>query len=113
MPKKRKNRGRAKGAKGRDSTVLCDACGRPIPRGKAIKVTRYVSFIDPQLRKELEKKGAMISKTLITKYLCVSCAIFQGVRKVRSEEERKREPSVQARPRFMRRPSGRGPQPPR
>lgn len=113
MPKKRKNRGRAKGAKGRDSTVLCDACGRPIPRGKAIKVTRYVSFIDPQLRKELEKKGAMISKTLVTKYLCVSCAIFQGVRKVRSEEERKREPSVQARPRFMRRPSGRGPQPPR
>jgi len=113
LPKKRKNRGRAKGAKGRDSTVLCDACGRPIPRGKAIKVTRYVSFIDPQLRKELEKKGAMISKTLITKYLCVSCAIFQGVRKVRSEEERKREPSVQARPRFMRRPSGRGPQPPR
>jgi len=113
LPKKRKNRGRAKGAKGRDSTVLCDACGRPIPRGKAIKVTRYVSFIDPQLRKELEKKGAMISKTLVTKYLCVSCAIFQGVRKVRSEEERKREPSVQARPRFMRRPSGRGPQPPR
>jgi len=113
LPKKRKNRVRAKGAKGRDSTVLCDACGRPIPRGKAIKVTRYVSFIDPQLRKELEKKGAMISKTLVTKYLCVSCAIFQGVRKVRSEEERKREPSVQARPRFMRRPSGRGPQPPR
>jgi len=89
MPKKRKNRGRAKGDKGRDSVVTCDACGRPIPRGKAIKVTRYVSLVDPQLRKELEKKGAMISKTLVTKYLCVSCAIFQGVRKVRPEEERK------------------------
>ncbi len=101
MPKKRKNRGRAKGDKGRDSMVSCDGCGRPIPRGKAIKVTRYVSFVDPQLRKELEKKGVMISKTLVTKYLCVSCAIFQGVRKVRAEEERKSAPS-QAKPRIIR-----------
>ncbi|MDI9619577.1 MAG: 30S ribosomal protein S26e [Candidatus Nezhaarchaeota archaeon] len=91
MPKKRKNRGRSKGDKGRDSMVSCDGCGRPIPRGKAIKVTRYVSFLDPQLRKELESKGTLISKTMVTRYLCVSCAVFQGVRKVRSEGERKGE----------------------
>jgi len=101
VPKKRKNRGRAKGDKGRDSIVLCDGCGRPIPRGKAIKVTRYVSFVDPQLRKELENKGVQISKTLVTKYLCVSCAIFQGVRKVRAEEERKAMPG-QAKTRIIR-----------
>ncbi|MCS7139947.1 MAG: 30S ribosomal protein S26e [Candidatus Nezhaarchaeota archaeon] len=101
MPKKRKNRGRAKGDKGRDSIVSCDGCGRPIPRGKAIRVTRYVSFVDPQLRAELEKKGVTISKTLVTKYLCVSCAIFQGVRKVRAEEERKIVQS-QAKPKIVR-----------
>lgn len=101
LPKKRKNRGRSKGDKGRDSIVLCDGCGRPIPRGKAIKVTKYVSFVDPQLRKELEDKGVSISKTLVTKYLCVSCAIFQGVRKVRSEEERKILPG-QSKPKIIR-----------
>ncbi len=89
MPKKRKSRGRSKGAKGRDSILYCDACGRPIPRGKAIRVTRPVSIVDPQLRKELEKKGAIIARTVVTKTLCVSCAVYQGVRKVRSREERK------------------------
>jgi small subunit ribosomal protein S26e len=101
VPKKRKNRGRAKGDKGRDSMVMCDGCGRPIPRGKAIKITKYVSFVDPQLRKELENKGVQISKTLVTKYLCVSCAIFQGIRKVRAEEERKVLPG-QAKTRIIR-----------
>ncbi len=89
MPKKRKSRGRSKGDKGRDSLLYCDACGRPIPRGKAIRVTRPVSLVDPQLRKELEKKGAIIAKTYVTKTLCVSCAVYQGVRKVRAREERK------------------------
>ena len=88
MPKKRKSRGRSKGAKGRDSLVYCDGCGRPVPRGKAIRVTRPVSIVDPQLRKELEKAGALIAKSVVTKTLCVSCAVYQGVRKVRAREER-------------------------
>ncbi|MFP3190446.1 MAG: 30S ribosomal protein S26e [Thermoproteota archaeon] len=89
MTKKRKSRGRAKGAKGRDSILSCDACGRLIPRGKAIKVTREQSIVDPQLAAELEKKGARIMKVPVTVVYCVSCAIFRGIRKVRSEEERK------------------------
>ena len=89
MPKKRESRGRHKGGKGKVGTVQCDNCGRVIPADKAVCVTRMYSPVDPQLARELEKKGAMISKTLVTKYLCVSCAIFQGVRKVRPEEERK------------------------
>lgn len=89
MPKKRKSRGRSKGSKGKDSMVYCDACGRPMPRGKAIKVTRPVSFIDPQLRKELQKRGAFIQSVTVTKTLCVSCAVYQGVRKVRAREERR------------------------
>jgi small subunit ribosomal protein S26e len=88
VPKKRRSRGRSKGAKGKDSIVYCDGCGRPIPRGKAIKVTRPVSVVDPQLKKELEKAGALISRSVVTKTLCVSCAVYQGVRKVRAREER-------------------------
>ncbi|MEM1537902.1 MAG: 30S ribosomal protein S26e [Candidatus Nezhaarchaeales archaeon] len=89
MPKKRKSRGRSKGSKGKDSMVYCDACGRPIPRGKAIRVTRPVSFIDPQLRRELQKQGAIIYSATVTKTLCVSCAVYQGVRKVRAKAERR------------------------
>ncbi len=88
MPKKRKSRGRAKGAKGRDSLLTCDGCGRLIARGKAIKVTKEQSFLDPQLELELEKKGARIVKTPVTVVYCVSCAVFRGIRKVRAEEER-------------------------
>lgn len=90
MPKKRKSRGRTKGSKGRDSILACDACGRLIPRGKAIKVTHYQTLVDPQLAVELEKKGARIMKVPVTVVYCVSCAIFRGIRKVRAEEERKK-----------------------
>jgi small subunit ribosomal protein S26e len=91
LPKKRKSRGRAKGAKGRDTLLSCDGCGRLIPRGKAIKVTKEQSFLDPQLEAELEKKGARIIKAPVTVVYCVSCAIFRGIRKVRAEEERDKE----------------------
>lgn len=94
MPKKRKNRGRSKGDKGKEGMVQCDSCGALVPRSKAKKVTRVVSFIDPQLEKELKAKGAIIPKYLVTKYLCINCAIFQGVVKVRAREERKKKRSL-------------------
>lgn len=90
MPKKRKSRGRAKGDKGRASRIQCDGCGAWIPRDKAVKITKPVPIVDPQLAKELRRSGALISKRVVTKYLCVSCAVFQGVVKVRPEEERKK-----------------------
>ena len=90
MPKKRKNRGRHKGDKGHVGYVQCDNCGRIIPKDKAICVTRWYSPVDPQLARELEKKGAIIMKYPVTKCYCVSCAIYYGIRKVRPEEERKK-----------------------
>ena len=49
MPKKRKNRGRSKGDKGKSRLVQCDCCGRWVPEDKAIVVTRMYSPVDPQL----------------------------------------------------------------
>ena len=89
MPKKRKSRGRGKGGKGHESRAQCDGCGAWVPKSKLKKVTRYMSLVDPQLRKELERKGTMIPTMPITKQYCVSCAVYQGVVKVRAESMRK------------------------
>jgi len=90
MPKKRKSRGRSKGRKGREDKVQCDSCGAWIPRSKAKKVTRYISPVDPQLAKELEKKGTTIQRYPVTKYYCISCAVYRGIVKIRARENRKR-----------------------
>ncbi|MET1127717.1 MAG: 30S ribosomal protein S26e [Thermoproteota archaeon] len=89
MPKKRQNRGRHKGSKGSTRTVQCDNCGRVIPRDKAICVTRWYTPVDPQLARELEKKGAIIMRYPVEKCYCVSCAVHYGIVQVRPEEERK------------------------
>lgn len=89
MPKKRKSRGRNKGSKGQSSRVQCDACGAWVPRDKAIKVTKPVSILEPQLARELQKQGAFIYRRVVTKNYCISCAIYQRVVKVRSKDERK------------------------
>jgi len=90
VPKKRENRGRHKGDKGKTGVIQCDNCGRIVPADKAICVTRWYSPVDPQLARELEKKGAIIPKYKITKCYCVSCAVHLGIVKVRPEHERKR-----------------------
>ena len=90
MPKKRKSRGRSKGDKGKTRLVQCDNCGRVIPADKAICVTRMYSPVDPQLARELEKKGAIIMRYPVTKCYCISCAIFYGIIKIRPEAERKK-----------------------
>ena len=90
MPKKRKSRGRHKGGKGKEPMVQCDECGALIPRSKAVRVTKKYSPIDPQLARELRSKGAIIPMYEVTKTLCIRCAIFRGIIKIRSEEERKK-----------------------
>lgn len=89
MPKKRQNRGRHKGSKGRTRLVQCDNCGRLVPRDKAICITKMYTPIDPQLARELEKKGAIIMRYPVEKCYCISCAVHYGLVKVRPEEERK------------------------
>jgi len=89
MPKKRKSRGRAKGGKGRGQMVQCSSCGALVPRDKAKKVTRWVSFVEPTLARELRAKGAYIPGQRAIKYYCVSCAVAMRVVKVRAREERR------------------------
>ena len=89
MPRKRKSRGRSKGGKGSGSRVQCDMCGAWVPRDKAKRVTKFVSLVDSQLAKELQKKGAYIPRTLVTKTYCISCAIYNRVVKVRAAADRR------------------------
>ena len=89
MPKKRKSRGRSKGSKGRTEFVQCSMCGALVPKDKVKKVTTWRSLVDPQLERELRAKGAFIPRQKVLKYYCVSCAVYRGVVKVRSKEERK------------------------
>ncbi len=94
MPKKRDNRGRHKGAKGYVERIQCDNCGKLIPEDKAICVTRMYSPVEPQLARELEKKGAIIMRYPMRKCYCVSCAVHLGIVKVRPEHERKPKRSI-------------------
>ncbi|MCS7120232.1 MAG: 30S ribosomal protein S26e [Nitrososphaerota archaeon] len=89
MPNKRKSRGRSKGQKGRSSVVQCSGCGELVPRDKAKKTTRRLSFVDPILSKELRQKGAYLPTYATTQYYCVSCAVHRGIVKVRAKELRK------------------------
>ncbi|MCL2642509.1 MAG: 30S ribosomal protein S26e [Candidatus Bathyarchaeota archaeon] len=88
MPVKRKSRGRAKGGKGSSSLVQCVNCGAMVPRDKAKRSTRRVSFVEPQLAKELRQKGTFLASWVDTKYYCISCAVHRGIVKVRAESER-------------------------
>ena len=90
MPVKRKSRGRHKGGKGKEDLVQCDECGALLPRSKAVKYTKRVTPVDPQLARELRSKGAIIPTYEVTRYLCIRCAIFRGIIKIRPETERKK-----------------------
>ncbi len=89
MPRKRKNRGRSKGRKGRQKFVQCSACGKLVPADKAKRITRWVSPIEPSLARELKKKGTYLPKVRRTEYYCISCAVFRGIVGPRSREKRK------------------------
>jgi len=95
MPKKRQSRGRHKGDKGKIRLIQCDNCGKLVPEDKAICVTRMYSPVDPQLARELEKKGAVVMRYPVTKCYCINCAIHYGLIRIRSREERKPKPKVQ------------------
>ena len=95
MPKKRESRGRRKGDKGKVRTIQCDNCGKLVPGDKAVCVTRMYSPVDPQLARELEKRGAIIMKYPVTKCYCINCAIHYGIIKIRPEEERKPKPPIE------------------
>jgi small subunit ribosomal protein S26e len=95
VPKKRESRGRRKGDKGSVRQIQCDNCGRMVPADKAVCVTRMYSPVDPQLARELERKGAIIMRYPVTKCYCINCAIHYGIIKIRPEHERKPRPRIE------------------
>jgi small subunit ribosomal protein S26e len=101
MTKKRSSGGRSKGDKGSSGTVQCSICGALVPRDKAKRQTRYTSLVDSRLLKELQQQGSTLTRTKVTKYYCISCAVHRGVVKVRGKDERK---FVPRRRRFRPRP---------
>ena len=50
-----------------------------VPRDKAKRNTRRVSFVEPQLAKELRQKGTFLASWVDTKYYCISCAVHRGI----------------------------------
>ena len=89
LPKKRKSAGRSKGGKGRSKSVQCSMCGKTVPRDKAKRKESYVSFVDPQLAKDLRKQGAFIPRQSTVKYYCINCAVHRGIVKIRSKDDRR------------------------
>ena len=89
LSKKRKSRGRSKGGKGSAVMIQCSHCGRPVPRDKAKRETRWTSLVDPSLARELRSQGTYIARERVVKFYCVSCAVHFGLTKVRSEDERR------------------------
>ena len=90
MVKKRKSGGHTGSSGGRDVMVSCDNCGRLTPRGKAKQITRYVSYADAQITKELRDAGAILPRDKVTQYLCISCAIHSHKIHIRSNADRKK-----------------------
>ncbi len=88
MTKKRKSRGRGKSGKGRSEQVQCSHCGAMVPRDKAKKDTRRLSFMDAALAKELRAGGTYIPSERSIRYYCISCAVHFGITKVRAKNER-------------------------
>jgi ribosomal protein S26 len=85
MGKKRKNRGRGSG---RGCLVQCARCGAQVPRDKAKKRTRWVSFIDPVIARELRGKNVFMPRSPHTEYYCISCAVAHDLTRVREKEKR-------------------------
>jgi small subunit ribosomal protein S26e len=90
MVKKRKSGGHTGSSSGRDVLISCDNCGRLTPRGKAKRVTRYLSLADAQITKELRDAGAILPRERVSQWLCVSCAIHSHTIRIRSNSDRKK-----------------------
>jgi len=94
MPKKRKNAGRTSSKGGRDSGVHCAKCGRITPRGKAKRVTKYVSLVDATIGKELRDAGAIVPRRQVSSWYCISCAIHTHKIHIRSSDDRRKRDKI-------------------
>ena len=72
----------------------CSNCGRLTPRGKAKKVTRYISLMEGVIAKELREAGAIIPREKSTQWLCISCAIHSHAIGIRPNADRKKKEAL-------------------
>ncbi|MHA2503114.1 MAG: 30S ribosomal protein S26e [Candidatus Kariarchaeaceae archaeon] len=89
IAKKRRSGGRSGGKRGNNTNDQCSNCGRMVPSDKIKKVSKYVSLVDPRMRKELREAGAVLPRRKVTENFCVSCAVHYGKVKIRSKDKRK------------------------
>lgn len=76
---------------GKQGTVVCEQCGRVIPRHKAVCIETVESVVrDPALRRELEKRGAIVMAYPVKRCYCVSCAVYLGLVKIGGHAEKQR-----------------------
>ncbi|MCF2139848.1 MAG: 30S ribosomal protein S26e [Candidatus Lokiarchaeota archaeon] len=94
MTKKRRSGGRTGSQSGRDQPVQCAKCGRFVPRGKAKRVTKYVSLVDATIGKELRDAGAIVPRRQVTNWYCVSCAIHTHKVHIRAGDDRRKHEKI-------------------
>ena len=94
MPKKRKSGGRTGSSGGRDGTVSCAKCGRLVPRGKAKRVTKFVSLVDGTIGKELRDSGAIVPRRQESSWYCISCAIHTHKVHIRASGDRNKRDKI-------------------
>jgi len=91
MAKKRKGRGRKKGQSGSKHRVQCSKCGRLVPADKAKKVTKRVTLVDRDTAYTIRKGGGYVPFKVVTRNLCISCAVHTRQVHIRSKRDRDRE----------------------
>jgi small subunit ribosomal protein S26e len=94
MVKKRRSSGRTGSKSGRDKAVHCSKCGRLTPRGKAKRVTKWVSLVDGTIGKELRDAGAIVPRQQSSSWYCVSCAIHTHKIHIRPGADRKKHEKI-------------------
>ena len=67
-------------SKGRESVVICEFCGKRVPRWKTFTVTKGFNISDPVLRKQIDRRQMSMFQRKV--YACPSCARFRGIIKV-------------------------------
>ncbi|MCD6279733.1 hypothetical protein J7J26_03100 [Candidatus Micrarchaeota archaeon] len=80
-------RGKGKKKKGREKLVVCAACGRRIPRDRAIYVNRRQVYST-----DTKKDDEVKTFSIIRLPYCISCAKHRGIfEKKKRQAKRKRE----------------------
>lgn len=91
MPKKRRNRGRAKKNAGRKRRVACELSGKLVPKDKAIKRYQVRNIVQAAAMSDLEEASVydeyVLPKLYYKMYYCVGSACHRRIVRSRSKTE--------------------------